>query len=164
MAEGADLVIGLGNPLRGDDGVGAWLAERARRLRPTPQVRTVQQLTPELADALAQTGRVLFIDAWWPPVPAPGGMARLPTLEPISVQSTQVGGGAFSHQLDPAQLLAITALLHDRAPQAWQLLVPAFAMPHGDTFSPRLLQELPRAEALLDGWCRSASQPAACHA
>ena len=40
------LVIGIGNPLRGDDGVGALLAEQAGG-------RSVHQLTPELAAELA---------------------------------------------------------------------------------------------------------------
>ena len=66
-----DLVIGIGNTLRGDDGVGWWLAQRAERWRPAVQVRVVQQLTPELAAELAPVNRVLFIDAWLGP--AEGG-------------------------------------------------------------------------------------------
>ncbi len=62
-----DLVIGLGNSLRGDDGVGCWLAQRAERWLPAERVRAVRQLTPELADDLAAAGRVLFIDAWVAP-------------------------------------------------------------------------------------------------
>jgi hydrogenase maturation protease len=166
-----DLVIGLGNPLRGDDGVGGWLAERAGQLRPVPRVLVVQQLTPELADELARAGRVLFIDAWWPPqqgtskhhVQQPAE-ARLHRLQPLPWKTPQAMSGTFSHQLDPAQLLAITILLHGRAPEAWQLLVPAFAMAHGEGFSPPLQQVLPGAEALLGRWCHGGSQPTAIHA
>ncbi len=200
MAEGgADLVIGIGNPLRGDDGVGWWLAERAEQLPPgTPTrgpllVRTVQQLTPELAAELTDVRRVLFIDAWWPPGPgtgvhqAPerpqaleaggdgGSVAALavtasngrhtprpsPHLQRLNVLSPERRPaiheeGAFSHHLDPARLLAITALLYGAAPQGWQLLVPAFAMPHGQEISPQLHQLLPAAEAQLRHWLAAA--------
>ena len=46
------LVIGIGNPLRGDDGVWALLAEQVGG-------RSVQQLTPELAAELAELEAVL---------------------------------------------------------------------------------------------------------
>ncbi len=196
---GADLVIGIGNPLRGDDGVGWWLAERAEQLPPgTPTkgpllVQTVQQLTPELAAELTDVRRVLFIDAWWPPgqgsrlheapersqaVEAAGGAGRdtamaatandarqapqaSPRLQRLNVLSPEHRPaiheeGAFSHHLDPARLLAITALLYGAAPQAWQLLVPAFAMPHGQEISPQLHQLLPAAEAQLRRWLEAA--------
>ncbi|MFM7313194.1 MAG: hypothetical protein ACKO0M_08520 [Cyanobium sp.] len=58
------LVIGIGNRLRGDDGVGFWLAERAEGLQLPVKVKAVHQLTPELVDDLAGAARVLFIDAW----------------------------------------------------------------------------------------------------
>lgn len=196
---GADLVIGIGNPLRGDDGVGWWLAERAEQLPPaTPTgsrllVRAVQQLTPELSEELAGARRVLFIDAWWPPGqgmrlhqpqersqqreaasgadrdtamaatagevwPAPQASPRLQRLEALTPEHRQAihDGNVFSHHLDPARLLAITALLHGAAPQAWQLLVPAFAMPHGRDVSPQLHALLPAAEAQLRRWLEAA--------
>lgn len=61
------LVIGIGNPLRSDDGVGWWLARRAERWLPPSQLRAVQQLTPELSADVAAAARVLFIDAWLVP-------------------------------------------------------------------------------------------------
>lgn len=196
---GADLVIGIGNPLRGDDGVGRWLAERAEQLPPgtptgdPPLVRTVQQLTPELAAELTDARRVLFIDAWWPPgqgtgvhqAPAQpqaleaggdggGGAApavtasngrpaappsprlqRLDALTPIHRRALH-DDGAFSHHLDPAGLLAITALLYGAAPEGWQLLVPAFAMPHRQGLSLPLRQLLPAAEVQLRHWIAAA--------
>jgi hydrogenase maturation protease len=58
------LVIGHGNELRGDDGAGPSVA-RAVASWHLPGVRTlaVHQLTPELAEDLAQTKRVVFVDA-----------------------------------------------------------------------------------------------------
>jgi hypothetical protein len=78
----SSLLIGIGNPLRGDDGVAPWLVQAwARRrawreaavgaadgeggIQPTGlRVLVVGQLLPELADELAAVRRVLFVDAW----------------------------------------------------------------------------------------------------
>ena len=124
-------------------------------------------LTPELAETLAGVRRVLFVDAWQLPEGAASDEsdrwqeapeATLRALEPASPRDggraqAWTEAGAFSHVLEPMQLLAITALLHTRAPQAWQLLVPAYAMPHDEGFSTPLRRLLPRAEALLSRWC-----------
>jgi len=146
--EGRDLVIGIGNPLRGDDGVGWRLARLARRIRPAPRVRLVPQLTPELALELATARRVLFVDAWIPPreIAIPG-----PQLRRLAASGGEVGVAA-GHGLDPGDLLALAALFGDAPPPAWLLLVPAFAFPHGQGVSDALRQGLPAARALLLGW------------
>lgn len=161
---GADLLIGLGNRCRSDDGVGWYLAQRAERWlatqapqgRPRPRVLTVQQLTPELSVELARVLRVLFVDAWLAPAPEASRppVALLQRLPPPSAGWPHINDlGVFSHGLQPAQLLAITALLDGRTPEAWLLLVPAFCLAHGTSFSPQLEALLPTAEALLQRWC-----------
>ena len=129
------LVIGIGNPLRGDDGIGALLAEQVGG-------RGVQQLTPELAAELAELEAVLFIDAWL----APPGAA--PELIPIAPAAAAAG----SHRLEPAQLLAISQALYGRAPAAHLLQVPATLFEHGNSLSAELQAALPKAQELLSGW------------
>lgn len=130
-----NMVIGIGNRLRGDDGVGALLAEQAGGL-------SLQQLTPELAAELAALEAVLFIDAWLAPAGAP------PQLTQISPAAGTLG----SHRLEPAQLLGISQLLYGRAPEAHLLQVPAHAFEHGNTLSNELQAVLPAARALLQRW------------
>jgi hydrogenase maturation protease len=142
------LVIGIGNPLRGDDGVGACLAEQAAVLTAADPggpvaVRSVQQLTPELAEELAQLEDVLFIDAWL----TPAGAA--PQLQPLSPAGR---ASADSHRLEPAALLAVSLALYGRAPEAELLLVPATAFDHGTALSAELREALPHARALLRQW------------
>jgi hydrogenase maturation protease len=137
------LVIGIGNPLRGDDGVGALLAEQAAAVLET---RVVQQLTPELAVELAQLEAVLFMDAWL----APAGAA------PQLLEVSPAAGAAESHRLEPAELLAISKALYGRAPVAHLLQVPAHALEHGTALSPQLQANLPAARALLQGWLAAA--------
>ncbi|MFN7898679.1 MAG: hypothetical protein ACK5N0_03300 [Synechococcaceae cyanobacterium] len=199
-----DLVIGIGNSLRGDDGVGWWLAQRAERWLPPDRVRAVRQLTPELAAELAAATRVLFLDAWLPPgdsgwlsrpeadvarnrpagaevpgnapIPAAAGSATVPApvrsagwsapaasepaapvLRRLRESGPEAEGAtgpltAFSHQLNPGTLMRMTQLLLGQRPEAWQLLVPAFELDHGEGLSARQRALLPRAETLLRRW------------
>ena len=134
--QGSRLVIGIGNGLRGDDGVGALLAEQVGG-------RSVQQLTPELAAELAELEEVLFIDAWLAPA---GATPRLVEVIPAAA------GAPDSHRLEPAQLLAISQALYGHAPAARLLQVPATLFEHGNALSAELQAALPQAQALMQGW------------
>ena len=58
------LVIGYGNTLRGDDGIGPAVAEAVAALGlPGVRVIVAHQLTPELAADLADAQLVVFVDA-----------------------------------------------------------------------------------------------------
>ncbi len=58
------LVIGYGNTLRSDDGVGVWVAGRIAALHlPYVDVRTYHQLYPELAADIVQYDTVIMVDA-----------------------------------------------------------------------------------------------------
>ena len=172
------LVIGIGNPLRGDDGVGWALVEDLEASLPDPgpclELRVVHQLTPELAVELAEAQRVLFIDAWvplatsgeegdgsglrpwlrelWPARQHPGSTPPYPHA-PGAMMAPMATGR--SHHLDPGALLAMTAALFDGAPCAHLLQVPAFAFGFGMDFSPALRSRLPMARALLRRWLRA---------
>src|ERR1044072_3449496 len=58
------LVIGYGNELRGDDGVGPRVARAVQQLS-LPHVRVLvqHQLTPELAEDISRARAVVFVDA-----------------------------------------------------------------------------------------------------
>ncbi|MFZ9228376.1 MAG: hydrogenase maturation protease [Prochlorococcaceae cyanobacterium] len=145
----AALVIGIGNPLRSDDGAGALLAEQAAVITAADAqgpvaVRSVQQLTPELAAELAALEAVLFIDAW----EAPEGLE--PALIPLRPQPARLQ----SHRLEPCALLGLAQALYGRAPRAHLLRVPAQAFGHGISLSSSLQQALPKARVLLKQWLR----------
>ena len=58
------LVIGYGNTLRSDDGVGVWIADRIDALHlPNVDVRTCHQLHLELVSDLIKYERVILVDA-----------------------------------------------------------------------------------------------------
>jgi hydrogenase maturation protease len=154
-----DLVIGVGNPLRGDDGVGWWLARQVQGTGAGPLVRLVLQLTPELALEVAAARRVLVVDAWCEARCEAGcaaGAEAAPTLRSLQPGGAEVGvvGG---HGLDPGGVLALASLFGGDPPPAWLLLVPAFAFPHGTEFSAALRRQLPVAQALLCQWLEAES-------
>jgi hydrogenase maturation protease len=110
------LVIGYGNELRGDDGLGPFVAEAiAAANYPNVQVRTVFQLVPELAAELAEARVVIFVDALADP-------SRI-AVELASVEAEEITDWS-THIADPRALLALTQAVYGRTPEAWWLMVP----------------------------------------
>ena len=131
------LILGYGNPLRGDDGVG-WhaaehLLERSAELDAT--ITSCHQLMPELAEPVSRAERVIFIDA------------RIGQT-PGSVEISEVVAGApqcptFSHHLDPATLVTLAQGLYGRAPEAWIVTVTGESFEHTDQLSAPVQSSLP---------------------
>jgi len=152
LPRGSVLLIAIGNPLRGDDGVAPFLLEELAAGWPR---LAVPQLTPELAAKLVGVRRLLLLDAWRAPQPD----AR-PQLLPLPQGLVRpMAEGSLSHRLEPLQLLALAACLYGARPRAAQLLLPAWCFPFTapDTppalrFSPALYRPLPPARALLRQW------------
>lgn len=140
------LLIGYGNPLREDDGIG-WrvVAEMANGQLDTwqnpqsaidnPQFITVHQLLPELAEPISQADLVIFVDA--AVAGAPGEIRRI-DLTPQAEKP-----GAFSHQVGPAGLLESARVLYGRFPPATLFTVTAAQMGYGEALSPAIAAALP---------------------
>jgi hydrogenase maturation protease len=122
------LIIGYGNPLRGDDGLG-WHAAEALAAQiddPEIEVRPVHQLTPELADPLSQAEMAIFIDA--SSEGEPGTIER----RPISPEDAANIPATFTHHAGPAILLATALTLYGHAPETVLYTVAAESMEIGD--------------------------------
>lgn len=120
------LVIGYGNTLRGDDGVGPRVAEAVGALR-LPGVRTLicQQLSPEHAAPISLADTVIFVDA---AVDAPGEV-QLRRLTPND--SSQL----LAHSANPRTMLALSRDVFGHVPQAWWLTIPAVNLEFSETLS-----------------------------
>ena len=120
------LVIGYGNPLRGDDGIGQQVAE-AVEVWNVSHVRSiaVHQLTPELAAELSQVDCAIFVDAC-----IDSNTLRIEELQPNS-DSLSANG----HFLDPRSLLSLAAQLYGNVPQAWLIAVPGTTFEFSDRLS-----------------------------
>ena len=140
------LILACGNTLRGDDGVGPWLAawaEEKFRDDPTVCVLARQQWTPELAEEIAHTHSVLFIDC---SVDSAPGSVQLTPVEPAA--ATQ---GLATHHLGAPELLALGLELYDSRPLNAQLLtIGAGSTELGEVFSDSVTAALPRACSLIE--------------
>jgi hydrogenase maturation protease len=121
------LIIGYGNPLRGDDAFGYRAAERI------PGAIAVHQLTPELMDPIARADRVLFLDATTEG--APGEIRRRQVLP-------AAGASNFTHHATPESLLAGAQSLYGRAPEATLITVTAATFTLGAPLSAEVAQAL----------------------
>jgi Ni,Fe-hydrogenase maturation factor len=118
------LIIGYGNPLRSDDGVG-WQA--AELLTDDPRLADAQilachQLTPELAEDVSRAGFVVLIDASTEPG-VPGSVetrelsaevlyGQCPPAVQVSIRVTDLdaGTGLSSSVLDGMPMLLDTVI------------------------------------------------------
>jgi hydrogenase maturation protease len=121
------LVVGYGNLLRSDDGIGQQVAgEIAGWGIPNVQTIAVHQLTPELAEMLANPDIAIFVDA-------------CPISDDQDIQIKPINPSNFSplmgHTSDPRSLLALSQVLYSRVPQAWWVIVPGMNFEVGDRLS-----------------------------
>ena len=123
------LVIGYGNPLRGDDGAGYVAAEllRTRLAGSTVRIVSEQQLLPEMMLQIAEASQVIFIDA---SVSGRAGKFHRIPLRPAPVC------GRFTHQSTPEAMLAGAQKLYGHTPEAVHYLIPGRFFEAGQEMTP----------------------------
>jgi len=152
------LILACGNTMRGDDGVGLWLAEWAeRRFADQPGVRIIadHQWTPELAEDVARAQSVLFIDCTLDTAP---GSLHLTDVEPAAE-----GQGINTHHQNAAELLALSRDLYHAVPMnAVLLTIGAGSIEFGEEFSDAVKAALPVACKMIEEtvlWLLNAPPP-----
>jgi hydrogenase maturation protease len=134
------LMIGYGNTLRKDDGLGVYAALSLAEL-PLPgdlEIRTYHQLSPELSPVLAQIDHAVFIDAALASDAEKPGTINTRTLQPRTSQP-----GSITHHFDPETLLAMAETLYGHAPQAALFSVTAASFDLEEGLSPEVTAALP---------------------
>jgi hydrogenase maturation protease len=135
------LVIGIGNPLRSDDGLGWAAAEQLSAGSDEDlQVVKVHQLTPELAEAISGVDLAIFVDAG-----AHGTPCTL-TCEPVSASDADL---RFSHDVTPATLIQLAKTLYRKAPMAYLVCVAGKSFEHGESLSPEIAEAIPQVLATI---------------
>lgn len=138
------LLIGCGNPLRADDGLGRHAARKIAAMQGTASlaVLTPHQLTPDLAEPVQAAGRVIFIDA---SIQDPPGTIRVRHLVPATTPPL-----LLPHGLSPSGLLALVKQLYGHCPPAVLLTMGARCFGFGEPFSPEVEYALPALMARLE--------------
>jgi hydrogenase maturation protease len=130
------LLIGYGNPLRGDDGLGWEVADQiARNAGDSIKVVTTHQLTPELAEPISKADVVVFVDACHDGQPGRWRCER--------IRADTVIPQAFAHYLTPMSLLNYAAAIFDAKPAALLISVAADSFEYGETLTPKVAAVVP---------------------
>lgn len=168
MAEGRGLILGLGNASRRDDGFGWWVVNEARRrMEHRPLGLTddgtddlgqevdaifLPLLSSDLADLVARYRRLVIADA------------RMSGEEAVSVE--RVGEGwpgsrLLTHDMRPAELVALARALHGSAPEAFVVSVPGLDFDFGVGLSPQVASLVPEAAEMCLCLARGQVNPSA---
>jgi hydrogenase maturation protease len=159
------LIAGFGNPTRGDDGAGWWVAHLLQEwwdgeaLRPLPyrsvSIVAGQQPLPEWAPLLAQASLACFIDA----VPVAPGQENdltvaLRPLERTTSRHSACRGNRLldGHAVGPEGLLDLSDALYGAQPEAHLVAIPAYELGFSDRLSPATAVAVGQAVALVQQW------------
>ncbi len=134
------LILGYGNTLRKDDGLGVYAAEAlgSLSLPNDVEIRTCQQLSPELSLILTQVDHAIFIDAALDSNGEKPGAIKTRALQPRTSQP-----GSITHHFDPETLLAMAETLYGHAPQATLFSITAASFDLEEGLSDEVTAALP---------------------
>lgn len=141
---GRVLVIGYGNPLRGDDGLGCRAAAAIAARWPDVSVLTPQQLTLELAEPISRARLVILIDA--DAGTAPGHIAYR------SVAFDPAAAGTLHHHVSPEALVGAAHALYGQAPHVLLVTVGGQTFDVHEGLSPDVEATLPDLLATVAEW------------
>lgn len=140
------VVIGYGNSIRGDDGIGQLVAERLQSEFVSREDRELsficgEQLYPEHAKDLAESDIALFIDAHIDTTRESVALTCIShgvqssSSENSALGSSRPSVGVVIHSLGPVDLLQLTADLYQSSPRAYLLSIPASSFEPGAPLS-----------------------------
>jgi hydrogenase maturation protease len=136
------LVLGYGNPLRSDDGLGWRIAVELFRANASRDVLVLpcHQLTPDLAETASLAETVIFVDC------SHKGEPGKIHCEEVRSQS---GPASFTHDLSPAALLDLAAELFGVCPRAYLFTVCGECFDPGENLSPSVSNCIPGLKAMI---------------
>jgi hydrogenase maturation protease len=132
------MLIGYGNPVRGDDGLGWYIADLLMRYgtEQDVEIKTCHQLTPELAEPISQADFVVFIDAH---IGLKPGLITSTQVEPSSVLEIP-----STHHLTPPTLLGLAKKLYGQCPKAVAMSIAGQSFELGTALSDVVLAAVPQ--------------------
>ncbi|MFW6357904.1 MAG: hydrogenase maturation protease [Chroococcales cyanobacterium] len=120
------LLIGYGNDLRSDDGVGRQIADILSESNlPDLKTLSVHQLTPELSETLSEVDAAIFVDASANPLTE----VTITPIKPLNSDFT------LTHGWNPRSLLTLAQTLYGKSPNSWLVEIPAEDFSLGENLS-----------------------------
>ncbi len=136
------LLIGYGNTLRSDDGIGPRVARELAEDKRTTVVQAVQ-LLPEHIEMAARADCVVLVDA---AADLDAGVLR---CEQVALVPSD-GPLLDLHDLSPKGLVRAVAQLYDARPEVWLVSVGAASFELGEALSPVVEAALPEIVAVVE--------------
>ena len=136
------LIIGIGNPSRGDDALGSLCIEHLQALQlPDTELLTDFQLQIEYVLDLLGREEVIFVDA------AASGTEPY-TFAPLAAQTDH---SVTTHAVSPSALLATSLQINGHLPpNAYLLAIRGYSFELGDALSAQAADNLDQAIVRLD--------------
>jgi hydrogenase maturation protease len=139
-------VVGFGNLLRTDDGVGFATVERLeadpRLVKARDSGRLIifwaQQLTPELSVDFAAADVVVLVDADAELEP---GVVR---TQRVAVEAAANAGPGMTHHVDASSLAAMAVELYGGSPEVWVVGVGPESLDVGETLTQLVTAAVPK--------------------
>ena len=134
------LVIGYGNDLRTDDGAGRWVADRVEELNLADvEVKSISQLTPEIALDISERRLVVFVDA----------NVSVADVEVSNVQPAADGPTLMTHHGDPAAIVGLARRFGQEPESSVLVSIPVFETGMGQELTPECAVFAQRALVLI---------------
>ncbi|MDX2075960.1 MAG: hydrogenase maturation protease [bacterium] len=141
------LIIGYGNSLRLDDGVGWAVIEALQQANlPTMTCLAVHQLTPELSENMSLADMVILIDA------SVEGQSGDVKITPVIAHAD---APAMTHHLSPQGLLAMTHWLYDMLPFTVLITITGADFGVGEGLSDVVKEKADLLVKFIQGMCAS---------
>lgn len=141
------LVLGIGNTLRRDDGIGPAVARQLASAQNLDcDIQAIHQLTPELAQSMAQASLVIMLDA--NREGKPGEIHIRQCARPVIEK-----GALGAHHMVPEELAALTEALYGRCPPIMVITMTGADFGLGERLSPAVTRALPRMSTLVRQLC-----------
>ncbi len=132
------LIVGYGNPLRSDDGVGPAVAARlvADGRFAGADIRSAHQLAPELAPDASTASLLVLVDAAEDLAPGEVEVRWIDGGPAAGSSLSEQAGPPLTHQLDPVALLVLSRELWGVAPPTVVVAIGPASLEVGECLSP----------------------------
>ncbi len=136
-------IAGIGNPIRSDDGIGAYVCEQIELLQ-IPGITTLalQQLQVEHIDLFAGFDHVVIVDA----------SVNSGDVEFYPLRKEDDASGSTSHHLNPVIINTLSDILNQVPLSIRICSVKGIDFDYGEGLSPSALQNANRAVQIITDW------------
>ncbi len=141
-------ILGIGNPLRSDDGVGAYVCQKIEEINlPEVDVATTHQLDIGMLEDLTKFSAVVFVDA----------STKDSTVSFYELVKEKNPPQSFSHHVNAALLVGLADKLYTTNTRFYICGIGAVNFEIGNSLSGTALSNAEKAVSLLREWVQSVS-------